>query len=269
MHPGRIEMLNPMRYIRLYRNHRTMDAFLRDQLDKARKRVEDPRHKAIPDENTVLDVIYERAITESGGRCLTWEAKRNAFGEFKALFYAGHDPGAVTLCWLFHSLAQNPSILTKLRLHLREQLGSDPAATLCENPALLDKLEYADAVIKESMRLHTNIGTMRAGSKRFTLYGPPGSGWEGKAFPTEGFILWDGTLAIHRQPELWHHAGEFVPERWLDGQAEARNAWRGFEKGPRDCLGRHLVMAQLKIVLALVLPEIEVECAWEEWDRER
>ncbi len=89
-------------------------------------------------------------------------------------------------------------------------------------------------------------------------------------FPTGGFVVWDGNFAIHRDPELWARPTDFLPERWLvtdekDPLHPPRNVWRPFELGARNCIGQHLATVEMKMVLALVLKDFDVECAWEAW----
>ena len=90
-------------------------------------------------------------------------------------------------------------------------------------------------------------------------------------FPTEDFIVFDSNFAIHRSQELWPRVTEFIPERWMitdekDPLYPPRNAWRGFEQGPRNCPGQYLAVAEMKMVMALALPVVDIECAWAEWD---
>jgi cytochrome P450 len=199
----------------------------------------------------------------------------NASGQIKVFLFAGHDTTASTLCWVFHCLLRNPQSLSKLRSELTAVLGPGPAApALRANPHLVNALTYTTAVVKETLRLQTNVGTMRQGGRGFDLVGPEGSEFAGARFPTEGCVLWDGNWAIHRDPALWARADEFVPERWLcadegDPLHPVRNAYRPFELGPRDCIGQHLAMVEMKLVLALVVREFDIMEDWEAWDEVR
>ncbi|UZP39776.1 hypothetical protein NXS19_007592 [Fusarium pseudograminearum] len=94
---------------------------------------------------------------------------------------------------------------------------------------------------------------MCRGELSFFLVGPPGSdpGFDGKKLPTEGFIVWDGTWAAHHGPEIWHRADEFLPERFIvidreDPLFPPTNGWRPFVSGPRNCIGQHLLVLEVK-----------------------
>ena len=45
-----------------------------------------------------------------------------------------------------------------------------------------------------------------------------------------------------------------------------KNAFRPFEKGPRDCIGQELAMLEARIVLALTLRKFNFKEAYEELD---
>ncbi|KAM0348751.1 hypothetical protein ACHAPU_004190 [Fusarium lateritium] len=118
------------------------------------------------------------------------------------------------------------------------------------------------------MELNADFPKMAIGQINTFLF----AGFEGKKLPTEDFIVWDGTFAIHHDPELWHRAGEFLPERFLvtdphDPLCPPPNGWRSFQVGPRNCIGQNLVVVAVKLAMVLVARCFDVECAWEEWDR--
>ena len=48
-----------------------------------------------------------------------------------------------------------------------------------------------------------------------------------------------------------------------------KDAWRPFEKGPRSCIGQELAIAELKVILALTVRELQIEDAYEEWDMQK
>ena len=198
-----------------------------------------------------------------------------AIGQLNTFLFAGHDTTSATICWFFRVLEQHPNVLARMRAEHDAVLGPTPhraADLIREKPTLLNALPYTTAVIKESTRVHTNVGTIRCGEPAFFLYGPPGSGeHEGRPFPTDGFIVWDGNFAAHRNPDEWHRPDEFLPERWLvtdetDPLHPPKNGWRFFASGPRVCIGQHLAMVEIKLVAALVVRRFDIECAWDKWD---
>ncbi|CAK7200622.1 hypothetical protein SEUCBS139899_003320 [Sporothrix eucalyptigena] len=277
IHIGNVlTLFNPWRRFKLWRNRHIMDSYLEPLLQKRADLVAEKR----PGAGTALvDKLFQAIAAEPPNTVPADPAPPMAYvmAEAKHTLFAGHETTAFSLAWLFQTLSRHPDILAKMCTEHDAVLGTDPAAAatcLRENPHLLGQLPYTTAVIKESLRIHTNVGTLRAGSPGFALYGPPNSGYEGVAFPTEQCVLWDGNFALHRNPKYWPCPLEFLPERWLttdpdDPLHPVRNAYRPFELGTRNCIGQHLAMTEMTMVLALVVRTVEVEEAWDEWDAQR
>ncbi|EEU38934.1 uncharacterized protein NECHADRAFT_43802 [Fusarium vanettenii 77-13-4] len=235
----------------------------------------------------IVQALEEEAAEEqgsSGGKPkdligLANDSLEVVVGQLNVFMLAGFETTGSAISWVFRLLCQHPAVLAQLRQEHDEILGTDPwgaADTLKENPQLVNMLTYTHAVVRESMRVYTNVGTVRQGDHAFFLTGPPGSGpgFEGKKLPTDDFGLWDGVSAIHRDPKIWHRADEFIPERFLvtdtnDPLYPPPNAWRAFAAGPRNCVGQHLAMVEIKLVMAMVVRCFDIDCRWDEWDRSR
>lgn len=282
-----VQYCNPWRHFKLWKNYRTLVNGLTPTIQERMNAIQkDPTAKG----KTLVDLIVQaldEERTEKGDAgnkdnsqpALKFDADfiEMAIGQINTFLFAGFDTTAATIAWQFRLLCQYPDILAKLREEHDAVLGPnawDAASVIRENPQLVNQLPYTHAVMKESMRYHTNVGTMRRGEPGFFLVGPPGSdpGFEGKKMPTEGFIVWDGTWAVHRDPDLWHRPNEFLPERFLitdrgDPLFAPPNGWRFFLAGPRNCIGQHLAVLEIKLVMVLVARCFDVEVAWEEWDR--
>lgn len=275
--------VSPWRRFKLWANYRTMSSHLTPYLKQRTLEIQSDGQVT---DKTLIDLIVKSIDEEKDGSDsatppLVVDAAfvEMAVGQIVTFLFAGHDTTATTICWLLHTLSQHPEVLEKVRAEHNAVLGPDPAgaaAAVRRDPHLLNALVYTHAAVKESMRLHTNVGTMRRGEPGFFLVGPPesGPGFAGKQLPTDGFVVWDGTFAIHRDPRVWHRADEFIPERFTvtdetDALYPPRHAWRSFEIGARNCIGQHLAMVEIKLAAALVLRRYDVECAWAEWDRSR
>jgi len=58
------------------------------------------------------------------------------------------------------------------------------------------------------------------------------------------------------------NAGSFVPERWLDVNNRLKSeskAFMPFSYGPRNCLGRNLAWAEIRIILSKMIWSFEIE----------
>jgi len=280
LHIGNIlAYISPLRHYRVWRNYRALTNGLAPVLHQQRAALKDQRTAST---NMTLVEAIARAFEEDEtppsvhlsdikDRTSARQFLEMSVGQIGAFLFAGNDTTASAICWCLHALSQNPDVLSKMRAEHDAVLGPDPtraADTLRSSPHLLNSLVYTNAAIKESMRLHTNIGTLRRGAPNFFLVGPKGSGpYEGMRFPAgEEFVLWDANYALHKDPELWPRVDEFIPERYLVGEEDElhapRDGWRFFAMGPRHCIGQHLAMTEIKIVLALLVREVDLECAW-------
>ncbi|RKU48793.1 hypothetical protein DL546_005794 [Coniochaeta pulveracea] len=253
---------NPYNQFRLWLDNRRMNAFL---LPHVLSHIASKPGSTSTDKNRILPLALGKHQVNPDPNLIA-----NVLGQLKIILFAGHDTTASTICWIFHVLSRNSKALSRLRYELDQVLGPDPSAkavvvTLKAQPHLANQLIYTAAVIKETLRLHTNVGTMRSGGPGFTLYGPASTPeYAGMEFPTEGCVLWDGSWAQHKSPELWHRVEEFLPERWLVTDPEdplypPKNGFRAFELGPRDCIGQGLGVVEMKLVLAVVIREFEIE----------
>lgn len=272
-HIGNVwSLFNPWVRYKLWSNVRTMDTYLEPLL--AARQATLAAGKPPAGGTTLVDTLFQTIATETPAEAATSATLDYVVAETKHTLFAGHETTAFSLAWLFRTLAHEPAILAKMCAEHDAVLGTDPTAAadrLREAPHLIGQLPYTTAVIKESLRIHTNVGTLRAAPPGAALYGPVGSGYEGVAFPTDQCVLWDGNFAIHRNPAYWPRPLEFLPERWLTTDKEdplhpLRNAYRPFEQGPRNCVGQHMAMTEMTMVLVLVVRSLEVEEAWEEWD---
>jgi cytochrome P450 len=208
------------------------------------------------------------SATEEERRQLEAEFLDVTVEQMKIFLFAGHDTTSSTLCFAYSELYRHPEKLAKIRAEHDAVFGSDPsvaAQLMSENPILLNQLPYTAAVMKETLRMYAPIGTVRSGSPTLNLADPkvPGRRW-----PTDGFMLHDCTLALHRHVELWSNPDDFSPERWLGSEAEKirKNSFRPFELGPRNCIGQELAMTEMKMVLVLTVRDLELELAYDESD---
>ncbi|KAF4995945.1 hypothetical protein FGRMN_4800 [Fusarium graminum] len=182
----------------------------------------------------------------------------------KIFLFAGHDTTASTLCFVYYYLHQHPEILENLREEHDRVLGLDhtnATAKISETPTLLNQLTYTTAIIKETLRLEPPIGSCREGSPTFFLKHPT----TGQQLPTEGFILFSASKAIHRNPKYWSEPDKFLPERWLEPDKH-RNAYRPFELGPRGCIGQELALTEMRLLLAMTVRDLEIIPAYKQTD---
>ena len=57
----------------------------------------------------------------------------------------------------------------------------------------------------------------------------------------------------------FERAGSYIPERWLDSSLKGDlQAFMPFSHGPRNCFGRSLAWAEIRIILAKIFWSFEI-----------
>jgi cytochrome P450 len=183
-------------------------------------------------------------------------------------------------------LSKHPEALAKIRGEHDKIFGSDikvASAVVEENPAVLNKLSYTLAVIKEALRLWPPIGgSYRDGRKEYedkslaphlpALSSPPFTDQynhsvhlvhDGKAWATYPWATFVNDHAIMRNEKSFRDPECFLPERYLvtdpsDPYFVQKDAFRAFEKGPRNCIGEAMALLQLKVCLVVTLRSFDI-----------
>lgn len=172
------------------------------------------------------------------------------------LFVGGSGPTATALTGTMLHLVQNPSKLKELVEEIRStfQRSSDI------NFASIADLPYLNAVINEGLRLSNPVP---AGLPRIV---PPGGDYYAGHFIPEGTCISIRPYAISRSEDYFANPDTFVPERWLskgDRPAEYGNdrltASNPFSVGHRNCIGKSLAWAEMRLVLAKMMFEFDFE----------
>ena len=186
--------------------------------------------------------------------------------EAMTIFLAGHETTANAMAWTWHLLGTHPEVERKLHEELDRVLdeskgsslqGSSPRVPTVED---VPKLEYARAVIAESMRLHPPVWTM--GRRAFEAHTIGGHAIE------PGSLVIMSQWIVHHDPRWWKNPDEFKPERWLnDGSREVaagnretgagtrarpKYAYFPFGGGSRVCIGEAFAWTEAILLLATI-----------------
>jgi cytochrome P450 len=168
--------------------------------------------------------------------------------ELVTLFLAGHETTAIALSWTWHLLSHHPLVKDRLVKELFDQLGRRPATV-----ADLPRLPFADAVVKEAIRLYPPAYVLG----RQALAECEIGGWK---IPTAATVFLSPWV-MHRDPRWFGSPEKFLPERWLDGLAARlpRFAYMPFGGGPRVCIGDRFAMMEAVLILATVARRYRLE----------
>ncbi len=149
------------------------------------------------------------------------------------LLLAGHETTATALAWTFDLLLRHPAALARLTAELDEGAGD----------------EYLRAVTWESLRLRPVVPL--AGRRL------------GTELDAGGVTLPAGTdvspaiWLTHTRPDLYPEPYAFRPERFLD-RPPTTYGWIPFGGGVRRCLGAAFAELEMRVVLRVMLRELEL-----------
>lgn len=155
---------------------------------------------------------------------------------------AGYETTANTLAYCVYNIAAHPQVQARLLAEV-DAYGRGRKVAYKD----LDQFPYAEAVVREALRLYppaTMISReVKAGGFPLTPEVHVPAGQQVMSF----------LYGYQRDPEYWPAALEFRPERWLpEGAALAAtspDAWTPFGSGARMCIGWRFALQEAKIAL--------------------
>lgn len=165
---------------------------------------------------------------------------------------AGSDTTSNTSCALLFHVLNNPHVIPKLQMELDEALPIQGVPSYDQ----VKELPYVDAVIKETMRIHS---TSSLGLPRVVI--GDGITIQNHFFPA-GTTLSVPAYTIHHSKEIWgEDAEEFRPERWTKDKLTDRqkDAFIPFSYGPRSCVGRNVAEMEMALIVSTVFRNFEFE----------
>lgn len=213
----------------------------------------------------IMSHLLEAGDEETG----TKYSDNELLGEGVLMMMAGSDTSSSALTATLFHLAHNKRVQRKVRkeIHARFPLTADI------RPRENETCEYLRACIDEAMRLNppapTNIPRV-VNSGGVTVDGH---------LIEEGAYVGVPNFALFRDERCFGgnldpHA--YIPERWIPGESIivnggekvsvttedvklAQSAFLPFSMGPRHCIGKHLAMREVSLILGTLLHEFEVE----------
>ncbi len=161
--------------------------------------------------------------------------------ELLTVFAAGHETTANALVWAFVALSNHKDALAKLRAELNTMNPLDLNA--------VKQASYLQAVFKESLRLYPAIPFAPRVAKEDTLLG--------NQKVLKGTRVFVSIYSIQRNAALWHDAGKFKPERFLESPKPT--AYMPFGLGERVCIGQHLASLEIQLILAMLCKHSDID----------
>ena len=193
-------------------------------------------HKSNPQKDDLLSTLI--AAEDEDGKKMTDQQLQD---EVMTLFLAGHETTASTLSWTFYLLSKNAAAREKFSAEIQTVLSG-------RNPTFEDlpKLPYADAVVKESLRLYPPAWRVTRQPIKDVELG-------GYLVPARTIVFMPQWI-VQRDKRYFKNPDEFVPERWLSEETKGlpKFAYFPFGGGPRICIGNSFATMEAIIVLIAV-----------------
>lgn len=177
----------------------------------------------------------------------TGMSDRQLRDEIATLMLAGHETTANALSWTWMLLSQNPEAAAKLHSELDQVLAGNPPTE-----ADISQLPYANAVIKESMRLYPPVSLLgREAVEDVEI---------GDCLIPQGCVVMISQWVMHHSPKYFDEPERFQPKRWLGNLEKQlpRGVYFPFGDGPRVCIGKGFALMEAVLVLATIAQKYEI-----------
>ncbi|RFU79994.1 cytochrome p450 3a17 [Trichoderma arundinaceum] len=184
------------------------------------------------------------------------------------LVVAGSETTATALSGLFFFLSTNPEAYNALMAEIRSSFANQEDITMRSTATL----EYLHACIEETLRMYPPVAEV---PPRVS----PGDFIDGKFVPA-GTRISVYQWVTFRSPANFTDPDCFRPERWL-GPTHPRHdakfvndnksAFKPFSHGSRDCIGKNLAYAEMRLIISRILYQFDYAIAQGQsnWQREQ
>ncbi|KFK33560.1 hypothetical protein AALP_AA5G029400 [Arabis alpina] len=161
------------------------------------------------------------------------------------ILLGGIDSSAITMTWAMAELARNPRVMKKVQCEIRNKMGNKSMVSLDH----INKLNYLKMVIKETWRLHPPVPLL---SPREVISEFEINGYKIQPKTRLHVNVW----SIGRDPDSWKDPHEFLPERFMDSNIDAKGLnfeLLPFGSGRRICPAIYMGTTMVEFGLANML----------------
>ncbi|KAJ5643138.1 cytochrome P450 monooxygenase [Penicillium longicatenatum] len=170
------------------------------------------------------------------------------------LIIGGSETTATLLAGVTYLLLSNPAALERLTAEVRSTFESEQEITMTS----VNHLAYMLACLNEALRVYPPVP---AGLPRVT---PAGGRTILGRFVPQGTIVALHHWALYHNEKHFTDPNSYRPERFL-GDPQYKNddfdILQPFNVGPRNCLGRNLAYAEMRMILARVIFNFDMKIA--------
>ncbi|CAH0395061.1 unnamed protein product [Bemisia tabaci] len=170
--------------------------------------------------------------------------------EVSTFMFGGQHTTSGSMGYTLFLLGNHPEIQEKCHQELDDIFqGSNRKPTVGD----LQKMNYLEQVIKESLRLFPGIpllGREVAEDLQVGDYTVP-----------KGTVLILSVYSLHRDPKVFPDPDKFDPDHFSPEKSAGRHpyAYVPFAPGPRNCPGQKFALMEVKVVLSYILRNFQLE----------
>ncbi|KAM5350928.1 hypothetical protein ACJ41O_003651 [Fusarium nematophilum] len=197
------------------------------------------------------------------------------------LILAGSETTATLLSGVTFQLLTNKTQLDKLVDEIRSSFDAEDDINL----ESVNQLSYLLAVLSEGLRIYPPVPTglprlVPVGGETMEQFWIPEKASRCKQFQytfanfkCQTSVSVPHWAAFHSETNF-RDADDFVPERWLGDSRydnDSKDVLQPFSTGPRNCIGKNLAYAEMRLILARLLWKFDVELLQEckDWDKQK
>ncbi|EAW14333.1 cytochrome P450 [Aspergillus clavatus NRRL 1] len=164
------------------------------------------------------------------------------------LILAGSETTATALSGCTFYVLKNPEVYNRLVREIRTSFQRQEDITFLS----VARLPYLHAALEESLRLYPPVPGILP---RKVPAG--GASVDGQYVPG-GVTVSTASFSAARAKSNFADPDSFIPERWLKNrdpkfESDNREASQAFSLGPRNCLGKNLAYAEMRVIIAKLL----------------
>ncbi|KAL4959139.1 cytochrome P450 [Aspergillus stella-maris] len=185
------------------------------------------------------------------------------------LIIAGSETTATLLSGATYWILRNPNVAARVTAEVRSVMKNQSDITFQKVTA---ELPYMQACLDEALRMYPPVPS---GQQRWTVVPTTISGYDIPA----GVKVSVHQFAAYHSPTNFYLPHSFIPDRWLPSAtknpsspfySDKREVFQPFSVGPRNCIGRNLAYAEMRVIFARVLWNFDLELCEESarWDEQ-
>ena len=172
-------------------------------------------------------------------------------------FIAGFDTTQTTLTHTIYELGMHPEcqelLYDEIKDILQQNDGKDAYEVFTYD--VLNKMQYLNAIIEETLRLHTPAtNTEREAGGDITLKSS-----KHEIHVKKGDIMLIPIYSVHRDKDNFPEPDVFDPNRFIGERTHHKYSFLPFGVGPRDCIARSLAYFEVKIAIVHFILNYRVE----------